>query len=73
MDNRRGTNVLLLAIAILLALIVIKLYDVSFVAEAQAQEDAAAVRIVGCFKKYDSSRCEWRPVRVDEQGSLDTH
>lgn len=73
MDSKRSTNVLLAIIAICLILIVMKMYDGSLVAEAQAQAPSTPTpAILGCYMPPGASSCQWRHIRVDSGGRLMT-
>lgn len=69
MENKRLTNSLLAIIAAALVLITLKLYDINFVAEAQAQSEVVA-RLKGCFRSSPVATCDWRDIEVNKNGQL---
>ena len=72
MAGRTVTNLLLSLVVLGLALIVVKLYDVHPVAEASGLEGrpSSTTTVVGCYMR--AGRCEWRALRVTDEGILFT-
>jgi hypothetical protein len=69
MDAKRGTNALLIIIAICLVLIVARLYEVNVVQSAEAQQEAMT-KVYGCYEQ--AGTCKWLPIHVDKDGYLVT-
>lgn len=73
MSDKRLTNFLLLVIAVCLALIVIRLYDIEVVRKAEAdQGNLSNVAIMGWYPGGSPSlgSPEWKRVIVDAGGRL---
>ena len=73
MASRMVTNTLLLFVVLCLGLIVLKMYHVHPVTEAEggAREPTTGAAILGCFRN-DSSSCSWTEIRVTEDRQLAT-
>ena len=80
MASRTVTNTLLVLVVLCLALIVIKIYDLTLnpTAEAAKVRDASPTAtssaLVGCYLAVPSkiSDCEWRYIQVTDEGYLMT-
>ena len=72
MASRAVTNVLLLLAVLCLALIVVKLYHLHPVAEAFSPEGrpSSTTAVVGCY--MHRGQCEWRHLRVTDEGIVFT-
>lgn len=71
METKKGTNALLLIIAICLVLIVAKLYSgVDLVTPAEAQKETMTT-VYACHAE-GTAPCKWLPIRVDKEGYLVT-
>jgi hypothetical protein len=72
MASRTVTNTLLLLVVLCLALIVLKMYNVHPVTEAEGGADTppTPTAIVGCYLRTPFGSCEWRFIRVTNDGVL---
>jgi hypothetical protein len=70
MDSRTMTNTLLLFVVLCLALIVVKMYKIGSTAEAAGVQATASTStaMLGCYMQFGS--CEWRFIRVTDDGFL---
>jgi hypothetical protein len=74
MASRMVTNTLLVCVVLGLGLIVLKLYHVPSVTEAEggAREPTTGAAMLGCFRNDRRSSCSWTEIRVTEDGQLAT-
>jgi len=72
MDSRTMTNTLLLFVVLCLALIVIKTYKIGSTAEAAGAQakPSTSTAMVGCYMQAGAGSCEWRFIRVTDDGFL---
>lgn len=71
MSDKRVTNFLLLVIAICLALMVFRLYDIDVVRKAEAEQRlSSSVAIMGWYPGGIEGEGGWKNVVVDAAGRL---